>query len=266
MVNLLEAGPDRVEPECPHYTADRCGGCQLQHLAPAAQLAAKRAIVGDALRRIGRRDLPDPEIAPAPQAFRYRTKITLAAVGERVGLHRYDGPTAIFQLADCRITREPLMQLWAALSTQRALLPADLEDVVLREDRDGGLHVIVGGGGGEGAAGPPWHPGPRPPPAAEGPARPAETTPPPGRGAAGPGWCGPPRPSAAVRNGSTVDTMAVRTGPSRMSPMRKKMPGSTVLKIVSARIASQAVRVSENVTAAGAPASTRKQTAEPAFQ
>jgi 23S rRNA (uracil1939-C5)-methyltransferase len=146
VVNVLEPGPDRVEPECPHYVADRCGGCQLQHLAPQAQLAAKRAIVGDALRRIGRLDLPDPEITAAPAAWRYRTKITLAAAGERVGLHRYDGPTAIFQLADCRITREPLMQVWAAVSQHRALLPADLDDVVLREDRQGGLHVIVGGG------------------------------------------------------------------------------------------------------------------------
>jgi 23S rRNA (uracil1939-C5)-methyltransferase len=151
VVRVLEAGPDRVEPECPHYVADRCGGCQLQHLTPEAQLATKRAVVGDALRRIGRLDLPDPEITAAPAPWRYRTKITLAAAGERVGLHRSDGLAAVFQLRDCRITREPLMQLWAQLSERRALLPADLEDLVLREDRDGGLHVIVGGGGTE-----PW--------------------------------------------------------------------------------------------------------------
>jgi 23S rRNA (uracil1939-C5)-methyltransferase len=146
VVQLVSAGPDRVEPECPHYAADRCGGCQLQHLALDVQHAAKRAIVGDALRRIGRRDLPDPDLVAAPAAWRYRTKITLTAAGARVGLHRYDGPTAIFALGDCRITREPLMQLWGDLSGRRALLPADLEDVVLREDREGGLHVIVGGG------------------------------------------------------------------------------------------------------------------------
>jgi hypothetical protein len=34
-------------------TADRCGGCQIQHLSYEAQLGAKRAIIGDALRRIG---------------------------------------------------------------------------------------------------------------------------------------------------------------------------------------------------------------------
>src|SRR5262245_1951799 len=50
---IVEPAGDRVTPACPHYEGDRCGGCQLQHLSYAAQLAAKRAIVGEALRRIG---------------------------------------------------------------------------------------------------------------------------------------------------------------------------------------------------------------------
>ncbi|HEU4648870.1 MAG TPA: TRAM domain-containing protein, partial [Gemmatimonadales bacterium] len=44
---LLEPSPDRVEPRCPHYVADECGGCQLQHLAYGAQLTARRSFVGD---------------------------------------------------------------------------------------------------------------------------------------------------------------------------------------------------------------------------
>ena len=65
-------GPGRVVPPCPHYTHDRCGGCQLQHLEYDAQLTAKRAIVGDALRRIGKLDVPDPEIVEAVEEWRYR--------------------------------------------------------------------------------------------------------------------------------------------------------------------------------------------------
>src|SRR5882724_8226934 len=54
---LLEQGPDRVEPRCPHYTQDECGGCQLQHLALPAQQDARRSFVGDALRRLARLDV-----------------------------------------------------------------------------------------------------------------------------------------------------------------------------------------------------------------
>ncbi len=146
LVGLVRPGAARVEPQCPHYTADRCGGCQLQHLAPAAQLEVKRRIVGDALRRIGRREVPDPEMVPAPEVWRYRTKITLAVSGNRIGLHPHDSPAAVFALRDCLITREPLMRLWSLVSSQRALLPPELEDLVLREDRAGGLHLIAGGG------------------------------------------------------------------------------------------------------------------------
>src|SRR5688572_13326961 len=41
--------PDRIEPPCPHYLLDRCGGCQLQHLRYPAQVAAKSTIIRDGL-------------------------------------------------------------------------------------------------------------------------------------------------------------------------------------------------------------------------
>ena len=77
---ILRPGPARVAPACPHFAKDRCGGCQFQQLAYDAQLAAKRAIVGDALRRIGKLELADPEIVEAIEEWRYRSEITLHAV------------------------------------------------------------------------------------------------------------------------------------------------------------------------------------------
>ena len=117
---LLEAGPDRVEPPCPHYLGDECGGCQLQHLSLGAQRAARRTFVGDALRRLARLEVDDPDLVPASKAFGYRTKVTLAVGrGRTIGLRRYDRPDEIFALDRCHIAIPELMALWREL---RALL------------------------------------------------------------------------------------------------------------------------------------------------
>lgn len=137
------AGPARVQPPCPHYAQDRCGGCQLQHLAYDAQLAAKRAIVGDALRRIGKLDLPDPEIVEAVEEWRYRSKISMAVKLKAIGLHPYDRSNFVFPLADCHITDFRLMALWRELRPRLDLLPARLTRLTLRLDREGRRHVIA---------------------------------------------------------------------------------------------------------------------------
>jgi len=46
-----QASPQRVEPDCPHY--QRCGGCDLQHLAYPAQVEAKQARVKREFQRQG---------------------------------------------------------------------------------------------------------------------------------------------------------------------------------------------------------------------
>ncbi len=140
---VVEAGPDRMEPPCPHYTADDCGGCQLQHLSYPAQLAAKSAIIGAALRRIGRLDAADPEVVAADRPLEYRTKLTLAVGhrGRRIGLHRYDRPGDVFDLNRCHITHPELNRLWRAASRLRRELPANVTHLVLR------LLIVRSGGG-----------------------------------------------------------------------------------------------------------------------
>ena len=142
---VLEPSAARVEPRCPHYVHDECGGCQLQHLDSSAQREARRGFVGDALRRIGRLDVPDPEMVAAVEEFDYRTKITLAVDtgGRRIGLHPLDRPDRVFDLGRCHITTSELMALWAEVRELRALLPSALRQIVLRLDRSGGLHLLL---------------------------------------------------------------------------------------------------------------------------
>ena len=148
---IVESGPGRVAPSCPHYVHDHCGGCQLQHLAYDEQLTAKRAIVGDTLRRIGKLDLPEePEIVEALEEWRYRAKISMEAKALAVGLHPYDRANFVFPLADCHITDFRLMALWRELRSRLAMLPQPLTRLTLRLDREERRHIIAE------SAGEPW--------------------------------------------------------------------------------------------------------------
>jgi len=52
VATLIQASPERVTPECTHFGI--CGGCSLQHMAPAAQILSKQQVLLDNLRRIGK--------------------------------------------------------------------------------------------------------------------------------------------------------------------------------------------------------------------
>ncbi len=143
LVSLIVPAQSRTEPSCLHYTRDRCGGCQLQHLTYEAQLAAKTRIVADALERIGRRKVSIPGAIGSPRAWRYRRKLTLAMRrrGGRwlAGLHPFDDPRHIFALADCPIADERVITLWREILAVGELLPHGPElRAAVRVDQDSG--------------------------------------------------------------------------------------------------------------------------------
>ena len=129
--SILEPSPDRVAPPCAHYVADRCGGCQLQHISYEAQLEAKRIVVRDSLQRIAKANVALPSIRPSEKQWRYRNKLTLAmrrsADGWTMGLHPYDDPAAVFQLVDCPITDERIVAAWREIMGAAAHLPEAAE-------------------------------------------------------------------------------------------------------------------------------------------
>lgn len=153
MAALLHASDRRVEPPCPHYTRDRCGGCQIQHLRYDAQLEAKRGIVADSLRRIARREVAVPAVVPSDRQWRYRRKLTLALRkrGGRwiAGLHPYDAPGRVFELTDCPITDERVVDAWRAIMSASVWFPEGAHELrgAVRLLDDGVSFVLEGGRG-----------------------------------------------------------------------------------------------------------------------
>jgi len=75
---------ERADPACAVF--GECGGCTWQHVRYEAQVAAKAAILEDALRRIGHLELPGPvEIVPSPVEYAYRIRTRVRVERGQVG-------------------------------------------------------------------------------------------------------------------------------------------------------------------------------------
>jgi len=80
---VLAAAPERVAAPCPYFT--RCGGCHYQHAPYQMQLALKRGILEDQLRRIGKIEPPAEIAVVAGEPWGYRNRVQLHIDGGRLG-------------------------------------------------------------------------------------------------------------------------------------------------------------------------------------
>jgi 23S rRNA (uracil1939-C5)-methyltransferase len=111
LVEVLEPSPQRVTPRCAHFGV--CGGCALQHLDPAAQIAAKQKELAGNLERIGG-VAPDEWLPPllgpvwgyrrrARLSSRYVTKKGRSLVGFRERQGKY-----VADVQRCEVLAEPV--------------------------------------------------------------------------------------------------------------------------------------------------------------
>lgn len=106
LVGLLARARERVEARCVHYGS--CGGCSLQHLAPAAQIGIKQQLLLEQLRRIGKLPPPDlwPPLAGDPWGYRCRARLTVETRAEGDGLalgFREKGRTSVAAIDSCPV-------------------------------------------------------------------------------------------------------------------------------------------------------------------
>lgn len=105
-LELIEASPDRVEPECPHFGV--CGGCALQHLAADRQIRFKHNALVQNLARIGE-VIPEEWFDPLvgePWFYRRRARLSVRYVHKKervlVGFRERYG-RFVADMQDCRV-------------------------------------------------------------------------------------------------------------------------------------------------------------------
>lgn len=103
IVEILNASPHRVYPECNRYP--KCGGCDLLHMAYHEQLEFKRRLVANTLKKYAGKDFFVNPCVPSKDSLYYRNKVQLpfgvvngkAAVGFfRKGSHKIVSMTKCF--------------------------------------------------------------------------------------------------------------------------------------------------------------------------
>jgi 23S rRNA (uracil1939-C5)-methyltransferase len=86
LTRILKASPYRVTPECPWFGV--CGGCSLQHLDEATQVACKQRVLEDALKHLGN-VAPDRWLSPLhgpTWGYRRRARLSVRHVPKKGGI------------------------------------------------------------------------------------------------------------------------------------------------------------------------------------
>jgi 23S rRNA (uracil1939-C5)-methyltransferase len=114
---LVEVGFSRVTPECP--VAERCGGCDLMHLARPFELEQKASMLQEALQRISGDAQHSPAAlvnAGAPLGYRARVRFHIDEQGQ-IGFHAR-GTNQLVVIPSCAVAAQAIN---TALSTIRRL-------------------------------------------------------------------------------------------------------------------------------------------------
>ncbi len=126
IVNILKSGPSRRTPPCP--IADRCGGCNWQHVVEFEQRRQKQTMVQEILKKF----LPvhDFEFLPiqTSPSLRYRNRIQPKYHRGKFGFFARRSH-AIVEAADCPITEETITNEFAHIKSEMDKTYANSKDI-----------------------------------------------------------------------------------------------------------------------------------------
>ncbi|MFM2046930.1 MAG: hypothetical protein RL383_1007 [Actinomycetota bacterium] len=111
LLRVVEASPDRREPPCPHV-ADGCGGCDWQHIQPAAQHGAKVALVTEAFARTARMQI-EPRLRVLDASARRSTVRMVADHNGVLGFREGESNETV-RVASCMVAEQMVNDIIAA--------------------------------------------------------------------------------------------------------------------------------------------------------
>jgi 23S rRNA (uracil1939-C5)-methyltransferase len=117
---VLRASPDRVVPRCKHFGI--CGGCALQHLDPAAQIAAKQHVLLENFERIGKvqPSVILPALTDSPWGYRRKARLSAKFVEKKgrmlVGFRETNG-RYVADIERCEVLHPAVGERIAAITT-----------------------------------------------------------------------------------------------------------------------------------------------------
>ncbi|MGH3627203.1 MAG: class I SAM-dependent RNA methyltransferase, partial [Sciscionella sp.] len=135
-VRIVRAAADRVQPDCPLAVPSGCGGCDWQHVAPAAQRALKGAVISEQLQRLAGLYWPVTVVELPGGAQRWRTRARFAVDGSGRAGFRAHRSHEVIAVRDCPITREEVL---APVLARRFTAHSEVTSTV---DSDGAAAVV----------------------------------------------------------------------------------------------------------------------------
>ena len=144
LLEVLEPSPDRAAPACKHFGT--CGGCTLQHMAPAPYAAFKRDLI---LRTLRSRGL-DAEVAETwitPPASRRRAAFAAKKSGKQVvlGFHARKSHELI-ALSECPVIRPAIVAAMPRLREIAGFLVSGKDEIGLMvTETAAGLDLHISG-------------------------------------------------------------------------------------------------------------------------
>lgn len=154
LVRIVERGPDRAEPPCPHF--GRCGGCALQHLSHEFTTQWKLDLLRSALSRRGFEDIQISIGLEGSAGRRRRASLTAIRQGKDrpiLGFHERRGQNVVAARA-CPVLEPGLEALLAPLrETLASVMQPRSETRISLNMTDGGIDMLLDGGMTDGLSG-----------------------------------------------------------------------------------------------------------------